>query len=69
MGDGLKRAIAATKKTRERIGWDSYMVVNKNTNQWEFISGNKDFCDGKAKDLGEEYKVIPVEIRAKRERA
>lgn len=68
MGEGLKRAVAAAKRTRERQAWDSYMVVNKLTNQWEFISGNKDWCEGKAKDLGPDYIVIPVEIRDKRNR-
>ena len=43
--------------------WESFMVVNKYTGQWDTITGSHPEAWIKAKKLGRDWKVISVVIR------
>lgn len=53
----------------ERSVWDSYMVMNKVTDQWDTITGSYAEARVRAKRLGPEWKVIAVVIREVKKKA
>lgn len=50
---------------RDDPQWYAYMVVNKQTHQYEMI-GPQDECNAKADEMGHEWVVIPIRIKKRR---
>jgi len=46
--------------------WDSYMVVNIETGQWEMVCGDLDACRQLERKRPTEFKVIPIRMRRRR---